>query len=242
MSDETDADAASNNKELTPEELSTRMGRYGDAEEVPEDFRFNPAEEKLWFDDHFSSVKEPVSMYYEFTKSGSYEEGFTDSVYLKVLKLNEDGTKDTKLDFFTADRKQPVNEDNVKKIIGNPVIGIFMQGDVYEMNRITDGHWRHFQKQIKISLREDAKLEPITFTFNGKEYQGEKIYFSPYLNDPHRSDFERFADKYYEFIFCDELPGKLYQIKTVIPDTAKADAKPLIVETLTLINIKKSES
>lgn len=227
---------------LTQEELDSSIGRFGEVEEIPEGFQFNDAETKLWHSDHLRNIKSPLSLYYEFVKSGTYEEGFTDSVYLKILELNEDGSKNAMMEFFTAEKKQVVTPENVTNITGNPAIGIYMQGDVYEMNRLTSGHWRHFQKSIKISLRNDAVIEPTTFKFNGKEYDGEKIYFSPYLNDPHRRDFEQFADKYYEFIFSDEIPGNLYQITTVIPDRSKEDAEPLILETLTLIDVKNNES
>ncbi len=227
---------------LTQEELDSSIGRFGEIEEIPDDFQFNDAETKLWHSDHLGNIKSPLSLYYEFVKSGTHEDGFTDSVYLKILELNEDGTKNAMMEFFTADKKQVVTPDNVTNITGNPAIGIYMQGDVYEMNRLTNGHWRHFQKSIKISLRKDAVVEPTTFKFNGKEYKGEKIYFSPYLNDPHRRDFEQFADKYYEFIFSDDIPGSLYQITTVINDRSKEGAEPLILETLTLIDVKNNES
>lgn len=221
---------------LTEEEM--KIGRYGEVDEVPEDFQFNPAEVKLWLTDHLANIKKPESLYYEFVKSGSLEEGFTDSVYLKILELNEDGTKNAALDFFTAERKQAVNPDNVTHIIGNPVLGIFMQGDVYEMDRLTEGHWRYFHKQLKVALREVAIVEPTSFSFNGKEYKGEKIFFSPYINDPHRRDFEKYAEKSYEFIFSDDIPGSLYQIKTVIPDKNKQTKEPLVQETLTLVDVK----
>jgi hypothetical protein len=227
---------------LSEEELDRYIGRYGEAEEVPEGFQFNNAEVKLWLSDHLGNIKQPQSLYYEFVKSGSLEDGFSDSVYLKILKLNEDGTKNAMLDFFTAERKQAVNPDNVTNIVGNPVLGIFMQGDVYEMNRLTDGHWRYFHKQIKVALRESAVIEPVTFNFKGKEYKGEKVYFSPYLNDPHRRDFEKYADKYYEFIFSDDIPGSLFQITTIIPDKSKEEGEPLVLETLTLIDVKTNES
>ncbi len=223
---------------LTEEEIDKTIGRYGEVDEIPEDFEFNKAEVKLWLTDHLANIKKPLSLYYEFVKSGSFEDGFSDSVYLKILELNEDGTKNAALDFFTAEKKQAVTPDNVTNITGNPVLGIFMQGDVLEMNRLTEGHWRYFHKQIKVSLREDAIIEPTTFNFNGKEYKGEKVYFSPFLNDPHRRDFEKFADKYYEFVFSNDIPGSLYQIKTVIPSKDEKSKEPLILETLTLMDVK----
>ena len=227
---------------LSEQELQARIGRYGEAQQIPEDFQFNEAEIILWRKDHLANVTEPMGLYYEFVKSGSLEDGFSDSVYLKILKMNEDGSKDVLLDFFTAERKQLVSADNVTGITGNPILGIYMQGDIHEMYRLTEGHWRHFQKQIKISLRKDAMVEPVTFSFNGKQVHGKKLYFSPYMNDPHRRDFEKYAEKYYEFIFSDQIPGSLYQIKTVIPDKSKVQAEPLILETLKLVDVKPLQS
>lgn len=224
---------------LTEEEM--KIGRYGETDEIPEDFEFNDAEVILWFKDHLANIKKPLSLYYQFEKTGSLEEGFSDSVYLKILELNEDGTKNAAVDFFTAERRQPIGGDNVTNIIGNPVLGIFMHGDTFDMARLTGGkrsRSKYFNKAIKVALREVAVVEPTTFNFNEKEYQGEKVYFAPYLNDPHRRDFEKYAEKYYELIFSDEIPGTLYQIKTVIPDRAGEDKEPLIQETLTLMDIK----
>lgn len=218
-----------------------KIGRYGEVDEIPENFKFSDAETKMWLSNHLENINKPTSLYYEFVKSGSYEDGFSDSVYLKILELNEDGTKNAALDFFTAERKQPVNAGNVTNIIGNPILGVFMHGDTSDMARLTGGkknRSRYFIKAIKVALREIAVVEPITFNFKNKEYKGEKVYFAPYLNDPHRRDFEKFAEKYYELIFSDDIPGNIYQIKTVVPDRTGEDKEPLIQETLTLMDIK----
>ena len=230
---------------LTEEEINKSIGRYGEADEVTEDFEFATAENKLWLDNHLGNITQPTSLYYEFIKSGTYEEGFSDSVYLKIVELNEDGTKNTLLDFFTAERKQTIPEGNTTHIRGNPVLGIYMNGDVYDMARITGGggnRYRYFLKQIKVALRETAKVEPTTFSYNGEEYKGEKVFFTPYVKDPHRREFEIFADKYYEFIFSDDIPGKLYQITTIIPDKSNELAEPLLMETLRLIDVKQQDS
>lgn len=235
-------DGAGDNKlkrELTQEEVDAHIGRYGEVEEIPEGFKFSDAEELLWRSDHLKNIEHPARLYYEFTKTGTYEEGFTDDVYLDIVRLNEDGTKNALLDFFTGERKQRFSEDNTYNITGNPVVGIYMQGDILEMNRLTEGHWRHFQKMIKIALR-NAQVEPVTFEFNGSEYKGEKIFFSPYLDDPHRKDFTKFAEKSYEFILSEDIPGTLFQIRTVVPDNSQSQADPLIEETLTLVEVNYS--
>ena len=210
------------------------LGRMGESAVVDEDkFQFSEAENRLWEEDHLRNIKHTGRLYYAFHKSGSFEKGFDDSVYLDILKLNDDGTKDANLKFFTGTRRQPVSPANLEGIRGNPVLGIYMQGDVNEMDRLTHGSWRYFQRRIKAAFAKGAKVEPVTFKYNGNDVQGEKITIEPYVNDPHRSQMKQFANKVYEFILSQKIPGSIYQIKTVVPAKLKSGDKPLILEKLT---------
>lgn len=211
------------------------LGRMGDPVAVdPAEYEFANAEAKLWLSDHLSNISLPGRLYYDFVKRGSYEEGFKDAVYLDITQINEDGSKNASLEFFTAERTQnTAGADNLTGITGNPVLVVYMQGDVYEMNRLTSGNWRHFQRRIKLAFSESAEIEPVTFEYDGKTVAGEKISIKPYLTDPRRRQFEQFARKVYEFVLSDQVPGTLYQIKTVIPDNLP-DREPLIEEVLTL--------
>ena len=210
------------------------LGRMGEPIAVnPDTYEFADAEVKLWLDNHFQNINSPGRLYYDFVKRGSYEEGFSDSVYLDITKVNDDGSKDADLEFFSAERQQNANRDNLVGITGNPILVVYMQGDVYEMSRLTSGSWRYFQRRIKSAFAESAKTETVTFEYDGTQVTGEKISIAPYLNDPRRRQFAEFAPKVYEFILSEQVPGKLYQIKTVIPDRAP-DKEPLIEEILTL--------
>lgn len=222
------------------EEMKPNIGRYGEVVAIDsKEFEFSPAETKLWMMQHLDNIEKPARLYYAFSKTGSFEEGFTDSVYLDILEINSDGSKNANLTFFTAEHQQRVaNEDNLTNINGNPVLGVYLQGDVFEMNRLTEGSWRYFQKRIKLSIAEAATVEPISFQFEGKEIVGELITLTPYVDDPRRRNFEKFANKQYQFILSDMVPGTLYQIKTVILDKSNPDNGPLIEETLTLKHVE----
>ena len=210
------------------------LGRMGDSAVVdPATYEFAAAEKKLWLDNHLQNISSPGRLYYDFVKRGTFEQGFSDSVYLDILAINEDGSKNADLEFFTAERQQSVRRDNLVNVTGNPVLTIYMQGDVYEMNRLTEGSWRYFQRRIKSAFADGATIEPVTFEYDGGQVSGEKISITPYLNDPRRRQFAAFAPKLYEFILSDQVPGKLYRIKTVIPG-ASPDQEPLIEEILTL--------
>lgn len=213
---------------------TSNIGRMGDPVRVdPEEFEFSQAEKKLWLSNHLKNIDKPGRLYYTFEKSGTYEKGFTDAVYLDILEINENGTKDTDLEFFTGNRRRPATARNLVGITGNPILGLYMQGDALEMNRLTDGSWRYFQRRIKMAFSNSAKVEEITIDYNGDKIDAEKITIKPYLNDPRRRQFEEFAGKTYEFILSRQIPGSIYQIKTVIPNVSDPDDDPLIAEKLT---------
>ena len=136
---------------------------------------------------------------------------------------------------LTAERKQYVRPDNVTNIIGNPVLGIYMQGDMYEMDRFTGGSWRHFMKQMKIAFREAEDPKDIEIEYAGEKYTAKKYTIQPFLKDTRRRQYEEFADKIYEFTFADEIPGQLYQIRTVVPPKEEGVTEPIMEEVLTLV-------
>ena len=227
-------------EEVVEKEMKPQIGSIEDSGMVdPEEYEFSNAENKLWLDKHLLNIEQPVRLHYEFEKTGSYEEGFVDDVYLDIVEINEDGTRNAKLQFFTEEKTQKVSPSNVQKITGNPVIGIYLQGDVYEMGRLTDGGWKYFHRQIKLAIADNNESEPVTIKVAGEEYQGEKITIYPFEKINKKERLKKFSDKRYEFILSDEIPGKLYQILTVINDIENPSV-PLMEEKLTLTNVEYS--
>lgn len=222
-------------------QINPQIGSIDDSGRVDRGkFEFSNIENKLWIDKHLLNIVKPTRLHYEFERTGSYEEGFVDDVYLDVFKFNEDNTRDTRLDFFSAERRQRVVPENIINITGNPVIGIYLQGDTYEMSRLTGGHWRYFLRQIKLAIAEQNESEAVTINLQNKKYSAEKIVLFPFENIDKKYRLKEFWDKQYEFIFSDDIPGKLYQIRTVINDKNNPDV-PLMEEVLVLKNITLSQ-
>ena len=201
---------------------------------------FSEAERLLWMTDQLRAVREPSVIGYEFKRTGTYEQGFEDTVEFTVTRVKPGGLKDGMLRFFSGERNFPVPPAEDTDI--NPVLKIYFQGDVYEMNRLTDPdgksreRWRYFQRRIKLALAEAAKVEPVTVEFEGKSYVAKAVSFAPFANDPKRSEFEKFAGKSYKVVVADSLPGYLYSVETEIP--GPPGAPPLIREHLQLASVK----
>ncbi len=90
-----------------------------------------------------------------------------------------------------------------------------------------------------MAIASNNESEPVTIKLDGKEYQGEKIILYPFERIPKKSRLREFSDKRYEFIMSEEIPGKLYQIWTVINDPENSSV-PLLEERLTLVNVEYS--
>jgi hypothetical protein len=196
--------------------------------------RFSPANTLLFRSDHLSKVTAPVRLLYDFRKTGTLEEAFSDTVELQFVEaLAEDATR-IEVSFFTGERARPVPALTISE--GNPIVMLFLQREVNELGRRTSGSWRHFQKQIKLALEDEAELTPVTVPWQGKTIPATRITITPYRKDPQRRQFEAFAETRYEFTLADDVPGFVYEIRTVTPgngrDAAKATIEPLRNEAL----------
>lgn len=204
--------------------------------------QFSRAETLLWMTDQLKTIEKPLAITYQFERSGTFEPGFTDTIKFVVQAVKDDGMKAASLEFFSGERRFEVPDSESTNV--NPVLRVYLQGDVYEMNRLTDEdgksreRWRYFQRRIKFALAEAADISDTAVTFDGKEYAAQAVTFRPYANDPKRNLFEKFADKSYTVVVSDELPGYLYRIETVIPGGAP-DAPPLIREVLQLVSVNE---
>ena len=207
------------------------------------DVQFSEAETRLWLTDQLRSISSVMELNYSFEKSGSLEPGFSDRVQFVINKINDDGSKVASLQFLTGERNFPVPA--VERTTVNPILKVYLQGDVYEMNRLTDPggaakeRWRYFQRRIKFALAESATVTEVTFDFNGRNWHGHEVRFQPYVNDPKRGLFARLANKSYSIIVSDELPGYLYRIETIVLDTS-GEERPLLREVLQLSTIDES--
>ena len=132
-------------------------GLSDDPHQKREDVILSEAEELLWETDQLANIDKIGTVRYEFERKGTMDEGFTDSVELSITDIKDDGMKSAAVIFFSGDRNQSVAPNESTN--GNPVLGVYLQGDVYEMNRLTEGSWRYFHKRIKFALADDAKIE-----------------------------------------------------------------------------------
>jgi hypothetical protein len=199
----------------------------------------SPAETLLFETDHLARLKAPATLVYSFRKESNVEPGFKDEVRLELAKVN--GKLSATLHFLTGEHKQDIPA--LEEAHGNPVLLGFLEHDIAEMKRLTGGSTSYFRKRIRMALAEGAQVTLQPITFQGKTVQAQAVRIQPYLNDPMHARFEKYLRKTYTFVFSDQVPGGLYQLRsslgkpeTVRTATTPADA-PVIDETLTLTSV-----
>jgi len=219
------------------EEVKPQIGRMGEPVTVdPDEFEFSEAETLLWLSDHLANVTEPSRLRYIFSKTSSLEESFDDTVTIDVRQFHDDGSKSVLMKFFSGDREQQPQRENVQRVRGNPVLAIYLQGDVQDLDRLTGGHWRYFQRRIKLAFANSAVIEDVQVDYNGGKVEARKITIRPFTDDPKRARYNQFANKMYEFVLADDVPGTLYQVRTMV---AGADGSTLVEEVLTFAESKQ---
>jgi hypothetical protein len=212
---------------------------------------YSQAETLLWLTDQLKAVSGPTTFTYKFQRTGTLGANFSDTVRFAVTGVKTDGMKSAQLEFFSGDRRIEVSAPDSTNI--NPVLKIYLQGDVYEMNRLTDPgggskeRWRYFQRQIKHALADAASVETVTIEFSGQDYSAWKVQLSPFQGDAKLSNpsirdestrrlYDGLVGKTYTVIISEDLPGYLYRIETVTPNRSE-DSDPLIREVLQLVDV-----
>lgn len=203
------------------------------------DDKHSDAEILLFETDHLKKITKPAKLNYNFVKSGSLEEGFTDGVEISIEKILPNGAKSVSTHYLTD--KNHINFPPVPETVGggNPVVMYFLERDILEMKRLTGGSTNYFRRSIRIALADNAQVRPVKFVFRGKEVNGKEVKITPYVNDELKQRFGKHVGKYYVFMLSDEIPGEVYQVHCVTPDPEADGKPPLIEETLTFSEIGK---
>jgi hypothetical protein len=192
---------------------------------------FSPAEQAIFVDKHLDKLRPPLTLHYRYRKTGTLEAPFDDTVDL-ILSARPDGSCcAARTRFFTGTRE--VSQPEIESAEGNPLILYFLEREIREMERLTQGKANYFRKRIRMSIYQGAQIRTVEMPYDGRQVDVREITISPYLDDPNRARFEKLAAKRYVFLLSSAVPGGLYGIRTRL-DGESADSAPLQVEDLLL--------
>jgi len=192
---------------------------------------FSAAEQALFIDNHLGKLRPPLTLHYGYRKTGTLEAAFDDKVDVMLTAQADGMCCAASARFLTGARE--MRQPDVEGAQGNPAILYFLERDIREMQRLTQGKANYFRKRIRMAVYQGTSIRDLTLQYRGRPVAVREFSISPYLDDPNRPRFEKLANKQYLFMLSDGVPGGLYAIRTRIDDKS-ADAPPLIVEEMIL--------
>jgi hypothetical protein len=197
------------------------------------------AEQALFVDKHLAGLQAPATLHYRFHKTGTLEAAFDDSVDLSLKAQANGSCCDAQVAFFSGARA--MHPPDIALAQGNPVILYFLERDIREMERLTQGKANYFRKRIRMAVFDGAAIKELTLLYRGQPVAVREISIAPYLDDPNRPRYEKLATKQYQFLLAPAVPGGLYGIRTRIPGAA-ADGPPLLGEELLIEGAQAASS
>lgn len=181
---------------------------------------------------HLAAITSPAVLRYRFERRAQQGESFTDIIEVKIDEVRDGGRRDTSFEFFTGSRRRPYPA--LPNFLGNPLVIVFLQRDVWALSRTRGGQARYFRYRIRQALRETAIVEEKTIDTDHGPIQVQAITITPYKDDRYRTKLAEFEFKTYEFVVSRQVPGEIYMIRTRVPSAGAKDpgAEPLIEETV----------
>jgi hypothetical protein len=192
---------------------------------------YSEAERQLFVRPHLAAVTPPARLQYRYERTGTLEPEVTD--HATVALAESAGARTAEVAYLSEDRKLEL--PSIGYVDGNPIILHFLEREVRELNRLTGGAVGFYRNRIRKALAGDAKVRETEVSFNGKTVKGTEIRIDPYVDDPARSRFEKFADRYYVMVLSPDIPGEVYQMKAQLhaPTQGAQAGKVMLDEVLT---------
>jgi hypothetical protein len=203
------------------------------------------AETALFLTDHLGKIEAPAVLRYGFSRRGHLDTAFEDTIEVSIAAAGAGGGHSVTTRCLSGGRKVELPPLDFAQ--GNPALLCFLERDIREMQRLTGGKSGYFRQRVRLALAEHAEVRPVKLELAGRAIEGREIRIAPYLDDPLRQRFERFAGKYYIFRLSDDVPGGIAEVDAVIPEPKSgtpsgAQSEPLVEESLKFLRIDNGKS
>jgi len=193
--------------------------------------QFSQAERQLFVRPHLERLTPPVRLHYRYERRGTIEPEATDDA---IVSLDgEGGVSTASVRYLSDDRKLELPA--IDSVAGNPVVLYFLEREVRELKRLTGGSVSFYRNRIRKALAGDATVRETQVSYDGRSVKATEIRIDPYVDDPARSRFEKFAERYYVMVLSPEIPGEVYRMKAELKGSAGTPEAGRILHSETLV-------
>jgi hypothetical protein len=199
--------------------------------------QFSEAERQLFVRPHLAAVVPPTRLHYRYQRTGTLQPEATDHATLTLS--GEGASRSAAVDYLHEDRRLEL--PSLDYVEQNPIILHFLEREVRQLKDLTGGAVTFYRNRIRKALAGDATVRATRFDYDGRQVEGVEIRIDPYVNDPARSRFEKFADRYYVMVLSPEVPGEVYQLKAELRDGSAGSKTGAVVHEEVLTFERKEQ-
>ncbi|MFK7966366.1 MAG: hypothetical protein AB8C46_20565 [Burkholderiaceae bacterium] len=191
---------------------------------------FTEAERQLFVTDHLKDLKTPTRLRYGVSRRGSLQSELNESAELSLSAQN--GKTVSQVRFMSGENKLELPP--ITDVKSNPILLYFLEREIREMNRLTGGSVNYYRKRIRIALATEPDVQDIQVDNKGVSVAAKRIRITPYVDDPARSRYEKFATRGYEMVLSPHVPGGIVSLHSTLyaPGDVQDDSTLLWSETV----------
>ncbi len=152
---------------------------------------------------------------------------FDDKITLKLDKGDDDKSRTAEVRMFTGEHATPAGPFRSDE--QNPVMLLALENNVEQLSKAWGANPRYLKNAVRKAWRENAKIENVPLTVDGKQVPGTRITIEPYKNDSEAVKMGGLETMVYTVEVADSVPGNLVRVDIHAPDSGT----PSFVETLT---------
>ena len=176
----------------------------------PEADAITAAERLLFQTDHLANVGSATRLEYRYSWDG--EAPYNDRVTVTV-----DGKRTVVPDYLSGARH--IEFPSIEDAHGNPLLLFFLEDDLRQMRRSTQGSPDYFRRLIRRAMASpDLKVEATEATIAGRKVAAMRVVLEPFRADPKApARYPAVAGKRYEFVLAATVPGQIVWLATHVP-------------------------
>lgn len=170
--------------------------------------QFTEAERQLFVTPHLDGLTAPTRLHYAIARRGSLQDTFDDHAELALVL--KDGKPFAQVQYLTGQKalKLPPFPD----VQSNPVLLYFLEREIRELKRLTGGSINYFRKRIRMALATKPTVEKIQVPYQGRKLDATRVTIDPYVDDPARERYEKFARRRYQMTISPDIPGGIVSL------------------------------
>jgi hypothetical protein len=170
---------------------------------------------------------------YDYRRTGPG--GFTDTITVRVKKVNSDGTKDLSFNYLSG--AHHVRFPEIDGFHGNPVFMLALEDDVATMHgalHLSEASLRNVIRGAFV----DAPVTDGSFTLpDGAATPARIITMHPFAHEERLARLPSLQQKSYRFVLAKAVPGQVAEIDIDTPADPGLGA-PAISETITFAGVE----